>query len=81
MITKADLYDELTMEQLKETVDNLQEELSAARKEYSERRTTMLRSLMETKRDTDAAIQQEMVKLGYNSFRPAHKFASSFWPY
>jgi uncharacterized membrane protein (DUF106 family) len=81
MITKADLYDELTMEQLKETVDNLQEELSAARKEYNERRTTMLRSLMETKRDTDAAIQQEMVKLGYSSFRPAHKFASSFWSY
>jgi len=77
----TELYADLTVEQLKETVDNLQAELSAARKEYNERRTTMLRSLMETKRETDAAIQQEMVKLGYSSFRPEHKFASSFWSY
>ena len=76
----TNLYDDLTVEELHERVSNLQEELAATRREYNDRRGSMLRSLMETKREADAAIQQEMIKLGYQSFRAPHKFVSNFWP-
>ena len=67
----TNLYDELSLEELSERIQNMQEELTAARKEYNEKRTANLRSLMETRRETERAIREEMMNLGDKTFKTA----------
>jgi len=67
----TNLYDDLSLEELSERIKNMQEELTAARKEYNAKRTANLRSLMEARRETDRAIQEEMMNLGYKTFKTA----------
>lgn len=70
-IPMTNLYDDLSLEELSERIKNMQEELTAARKEYNAKRTANLRSLMEARRETDRAIQEEMMNLGYKTFKTA----------
>lgn len=67
----TNLYDDLSLEELSERIKNMQEELTAARKEFNAKRTANLRSLMEARRETDRAIQEEMMNLGYKTFKTA----------
>lgn len=71
----TNLYDDLSLDELAERIQNMQEELTAARKEFNEKRTANLRSLMETRRETERAIREEMVNLGYKTM----KSAGTFW--
>jgi len=72
----TNLYDELSLDELKERIDNMQDELSAARKEYNEKRTAVLRSLIETRRETERAIHDEMMNLGYRTIKTARNIWS-----
>lgn len=74
----TNLYDDLSLEELSERIKNMQEELTAARKEYNAKRTANLRSLMEARRETDRAIQEEMMNLGYKTFKTA---AGNIWSF